>query len=246
MQGTRYRALVKRNVGDNNENHHTSDNSTVCDNSLGCRTSPQAGTYLGTPGAFGPTTLIVRSDGTISDIDGPLRREGTWVAVTNMIIRAEIQGLEKHASTSFYALEKESCSFRWTYNLQELTNDGKPNQTLRGTVSGRTDRIRIHDERTAANLREMIVPGIALPCSTPLPDVVAFLQSALDANSEEFGVITIVMNDFARSSTITNDWPVVSGPRRRAQEYLDMISCSADVWIDINLKEVQIFSTINQ
>lgn len=102
----------------------------------GCRTSPQAGTYHGMTRPLGTPTLIVRSDGTISDIDGPLRRDGTWVVVTNMIIRAEVQGLEKHASTRFYALDKESGSFRWAHNLEELTKEGAPNNASEAIGAG--------------------------------------------------------------------------------------------------------------
>lgn len=98
----------------------------------GCMTRPQAGTYHGYKGKLGTHTLVVRSDGTISDHYGPLRLEGRWTAVTNMMIKAEVQGFEKHASTRFYALDKASGSFRWHYQLDELMAEQGPNHRPEG------------------------------------------------------------------------------------------------------------------
>jgi len=86
----------------------------------GCQTAPQAGTYTGFECKLGKTTLTVKSGGTISERYGPLSRAGIWTAVSEIIVKAEVQGMEKHPSTRYYLLSKEDKTYQWSYSLEEL------------------------------------------------------------------------------------------------------------------------------
>ncbi len=98
-----------------------------------CKTMPQTGTYHGEAGKLGTPTLIVRSDGTLSYRYGPIPFPGTWVAVTNMIIKAELFFGYGRYQTRFYALDKVSGSFRWAYKLNELKSEERPNHAVEPT-----------------------------------------------------------------------------------------------------------------
>ncbi len=106
---------------------------------------------------------------------------------------------------------------------------------------------RIHDNHrpTVRKLHEMVIPGIGVAEPLPLPEVVRYLQEACNASPQQ-NEISFTVDPSAQQYLVTNDWPTISGKRRTAYEYMEMIAASAPVRITITEDIVTIFGEKNK
>jgi hypothetical protein len=101
----------------------------------GCQSCPQAGTYTGYTGKLGTATLIVNCDGTLNDQYGPLAAKGTWVAVSDGVIKATLDVVKiaradanvdaNHAFgtdkvVKYYRLDANTHAFTWDYSPEKV------------------------------------------------------------------------------------------------------------------------------